>query len=118
MGRSLLSMRSTASISYLILRRRAPCHAFGGRLEGCATGSDDFLATLLERGDDHQDAAAADDEGGHPEKRLAAAAPRHVGWSVEAFARHGTRPRVDRHAHRPGLQPFPAGDGGAWRDPP
>src|SRR3546814_15515197 len=52
-GSQALSMRSTTSISYLILRRRAPCHAFGGRLEGCATGSDDFLATLLEIGRAH-----------------------------------------------------------------
>src|SRR3546814_17376238 len=82
MGRSLLRMRSTTSISYLILSRRAPCHAFGGRLEGCATGSDDFLATLLERGDAHQDADAADDEGGHPEQRLAPAARRPIGRLV------------------------------------
>src|SRR3546814_6149955 len=62
----------------------------------------------LERRHHDQDADAADDEGGHPEKRLAAAARRHVGWIVEALAWHGTRPRVERIEHRHGMPPFPA----------
>src|SRR3546814_5999229 len=67
----------------------------------------------LERRHHDQDADAADDEGGHPEKRLAAAARRHVGWIVEALARHGTRPRVERIEHRHGMPPFPASCGWA-----